>query len=193
MTYLQAHGETLHTAKLLNLIKYKNDEKTRRLLYSIKSLQQFNDKYISGTKLVALFGLKYNRFYDILLSNQIFPEAESEEPFGSVHFYKKDEIFNSNIEKIILSIFHSKNEQKSENRTKWLTANETTDILSVYKKKKHSLELLMNFNFKRRISDIWSMSGGVRIIQAPVKKTFAEGLEVIDGANQLYFDLTRYF
>lgn len=56
-----------------------------------------------------------------------------------------------------------------------------------------SSEMLINFNFQRRISNQWKMSTGLRIVDAKPKSAVPVGLELIDGANQIYLDLTRYF
>lgn len=56
-----------------------------------------------------------------------------------------------------------------------------------------SSETLLNLDYKRRITGKWSMNSGLRIIDAPQKEAAPVGLELLDGANQIYFNLTRYF
>ncbi|MCB0390562.1 MAG: hypothetical protein KDD58_04700, partial [Bdellovibrionales bacterium] len=56
-----------------------------------------------------------------------------------------------------------------------------------------SSEMLLNINYQRRLSSRWKLKAGYRMIDAKQKKALPVGLELIDGANQFYFDLTRYF
>ncbi|MAF77122.1 MAG: hypothetical protein CME60_03110 [Halobacteriovoraceae bacterium] len=54
-------------------------------------------------------------------------------------------------------------------------------------------EDLITFSYSQRLSDIWKISSGVRIYNAPVKGTVAQGLEVLHEAHHAYFNLIRFF
>ncbi len=54
-------------------------------------------------------------------------------------------------------------------------------------------ENLLNLDYKRRVSDMWTMNLGIRVIKAPPKGQIPVGLELLDGASQAYLNLTRYF
>ena len=56
-----------------------------------------------------------------------------------------------------------------------------------------SQEYLYNFDFQRRISDQWKIKLGGRYIDAPKKEVNAKGLELLDGASQVFLNLSRYF
>mgnify|MGYP005639268449 FL=1 len=54
-------------------------------------------------------------------------------------------------------------------------------------------EFLYNLSYQQRLSDVWKYKTGVRIYDAPKKKTTAQGLELLDKANHAFFNLIRYF
>lgn len=54
-------------------------------------------------------------------------------------------------------------------------------------------ELLVNFSYKQRISDTWSLQTGARWIDAPAKDSLPQGLEFLDESNQLFLNISRYF
>lgn len=54
-------------------------------------------------------------------------------------------------------------------------------------------EKLFNLSFTRRLTDNWKYKAGVRVFDAPVKKTLPEGLELYNKDNNIYFNLSRFF
>ncbi len=65
-------------------------------------------------------------------------------------------------------------------------------------------ELLFNLRYQQRLSDTWSVETGLRRIDAPVKghppggieggeHDSPRGLELLDGSDQLFLNLRRYF
>jgi hypothetical protein len=54
-------------------------------------------------------------------------------------------------------------------------------------------EILFTASYSRRLSDTWKLHGGIRVIEAPQKGATPTGLEPLDGSNQVYLDLSRYF
>lgn len=56
-----------------------------------------------------------------------------------------------------------------------------------------SKEILLNLSYTRRLNDVWGLKSGIRVIEAPQKETSPVGLEQLDKADQIYFELTRYF
>ncbi len=54
-------------------------------------------------------------------------------------------------------------------------------------------ENLITFSYKQRLDDLWNISTGLRVYEAPKKGSVAQGLEALDGAHHLYFNLIRYF
>ncbi len=54
-------------------------------------------------------------------------------------------------------------------------------------------ENLITFTYKQRLDDLWNISTGLRVYDAPKKGSVAQGLEVLDGANHAYFNLIRFF
>ena len=56
-----------------------------------------------------------------------------------------------------------------------------------------SHEYLYNAHYTQRLSDAWKIKLGFRVVDAPRKEDAAIGLEHLDGANQIFFNLTRFF
>jgi len=54
-------------------------------------------------------------------------------------------------------------------------------------------ESLYNLNITRRISDNWKYKTGFRVVRAPLKSSFATGLETLHKDDNVFFNLTRYF
>jgi len=54
-------------------------------------------------------------------------------------------------------------------------------------------EILLNFSYKQRLSDTWSIEGGLRWIDAPPKDVRPTGLENLDESNQVFLELSRFF
>ncbi len=54
-------------------------------------------------------------------------------------------------------------------------------------------EFLINMRYSQRLNDTWSIETGFRLVDAPVKNQTAVGLESLDGANQIFVNLRRYF
>ncbi len=54
-------------------------------------------------------------------------------------------------------------------------------------------ELLFNLRYEQRLSDTWTVETGLRRIDAPVKGPSPRGLEFLDGSDQLFLNLRRYF
>ncbi len=54
-------------------------------------------------------------------------------------------------------------------------------------------EILLNFSYKQRLSDTWSIEGGLRWIDAPQKEAGPVGLENLDESNQAFLELSRFF
>ena len=54
-------------------------------------------------------------------------------------------------------------------------------------------EILFNLLYSQRLSDTWSIETGLRWIDAPPKDAFPVGLENLHEANQVFFNLSRFF
>ncbi|MCB0355972.1 MAG: hypothetical protein KDD40_03140 [Bdellovibrionales bacterium] len=54
-------------------------------------------------------------------------------------------------------------------------------------------EILYNLSYQRRITSRWKLNTGLRVIDAKPKEAIPVGLERIDGANQVFFEFTRFF
>lgn len=54
-------------------------------------------------------------------------------------------------------------------------------------------EYLFSVNYSQRLSDVWGIKTGLRIIEAPIKDKTATGLENLDQSNYVTLNLTRYF
>ena len=54
-------------------------------------------------------------------------------------------------------------------------------------------EYLANLSYGQRLSDFYSLRMGLRFTHAPQKGATATGLETLDDANQIYFNLIRSF
>ncbi len=54
-------------------------------------------------------------------------------------------------------------------------------------------EHLLNIRYQQRLSDTWRVQGGLRWIEAPQKDALPIGLELLDEANQIYLELSRFF
>ncbi|MCB1042451.1 MAG: hypothetical protein KDC35_05920 [Acidobacteria bacterium] len=66
-------------------------------------------------------------------------------------------------------------------------------LVTVITDLERSHEWLANLRYSQRLSDTWSVSAGLRYIDAPPKRTLAQGLELLDGANQIFLTLKRFF
>ncbi|MBI2522496.1 MAG: hypothetical protein HYV97_18900 [Bdellovibrio sp.] len=56
-----------------------------------------------------------------------------------------------------------------------------------------SHEFFYNLKYTQRLGDSWQSTLGVRIYDAPMKGSSAIGLESLDGDNQAFFNLIRFF
>ncbi|MEK6625560.1 MAG: hypothetical protein AABY86_11365 [Bdellovibrionota bacterium] len=56
-----------------------------------------------------------------------------------------------------------------------------------------SHEFFYNLKYTQRVGDSWQSSLGVRIYDAPMKGSSAVGLESLDGDNQIFLNLIRFF
>lgn len=56
-----------------------------------------------------------------------------------------------------------------------------------------SHEFLLNFSYKQRLSDTWSIQTGARYVDAPQKDATAQGLEFLDQSNQVFLNVSRFF
>ncbi len=54
-------------------------------------------------------------------------------------------------------------------------------------------QLIVNANYRQRLSDTWSLEASLRVIHAPQEGDFPEGLEALHEANSISLNLLRNF
>lgn len=69
----------------------------------------------------------------------------------------------------------------------------TEFVLSAIMDVDRTHEKLYNFQVSRRLSDVWKIGSTIRVFDAPVQGTTAQGLEVLNEDHHVSLFLTRYF
>ena len=56
-----------------------------------------------------------------------------------------------------------------------------------------SQEIYFNFKYAQRLTDTWSINGGIRLFHAPKKEATIKGMQLLNDSDHIFATLTRFF
>jgi hypothetical protein len=66
-------------------------------------------------------------------------------------------------------------------------------LFTVISDNERSHEQMYNFKYSQRLTDVWSIKMGARLVDAPYEEAVATGIQVFHNDHQYYLNISRFF